>query len=164
MDDVPLLILETERCCVVLLTAQKVVTSTRQQEFQLQPAPHSKATPQVSFLISDRSIFGFFDLKNIQGDFVEAAGKVFAIAGNNFKVELYNKTSKIWYMLPEDMSPLFPAEQKSFLEFTATWIGGKVYTFGGEIIRDGLGANFSQTDKVYTMDIDNYKWSTYGES
>ena len=67
-------------------------------------------------------------------------------------------------MLPEDMSPLFPAEQKSFLEFTSTWIGGKVYTFGGEIIRDGLGANFSQTDKVYTMDINNYKWSEYGTS
>ena len=67
-------------------------------------------------------------------------------------------------MLPEDMAPLFPAGQKSFLEFTATWIGGKVYTFGGEIIRDGVGANFSQTDKVYTMDINNYKWSTYGKS
>ena len=102
--------------------------------------------------------------KNLLGDFVEAAGKVFAIAGNNMKVELYNKTSKIWYMLPEDMSPLFPEAQKSFLEFTATWIGGKVYTFGGEIIRDGLGANFSQTDIVYTMDINTYKWSQYGTS
>jgi len=97
------------------------------------------------------------------GDFVEAAGKVFAIAGRNFRVELYNKTSKIWYMLTEDMSPLFPAEQKSFSEFTAAWIGGKVYTFGGEIIRDGNGASFSQTDIVYTMDIDTYKWSTYGQ-
>ena len=66
-------------------------------------------------------------------------------------------------MLTEDMSPLFPAEQKSFSEFTAAWIGGKVYTFGGEIIRDGNGASFSQTDIVYTMDIDTYKWSTYGQ-
>jgi len=57
MDDVPLLILETEQCCVVLLTAQKVVTSTRQQEFQLQPAPHSKAIPQVSFKIFDHRNF-----------------------------------------------------------------------------------------------------------
>ena len=50
MDDVPLLILETEQCCAVLSTVRKVVTSTKQQELQLQLAPHSKTTRQVSFL------------------------------------------------------------------------------------------------------------------
>ena len=66
-------------------------------------------------------------------------------------------------MLPEDMSPLFPSAQKSFSEFTAAWIGGKVYTFGGEIINDGTGAVWTQTDIVYTMDINTYKWSPYGK-